>query len=191
MTILRELGMLMLFVTVLLDSACATPLRSIIQPTANNISAPRVLCMASPHWVGNGIAHKDCEAAIALFHRAEALKDPFKRFEFRAHGMPSSYGIGSIDTPRKYVFGTCAVVVTTLSSIPLAYLPPGADRSPYPPSDVEMFVAIGNAIMSVENVCIRHTRVLTGGGWLPLGQKNEALGVFIWSSSSYMNRLVK
>ena len=182
--------MLALIVIVILESACATPLHSIFLPTTSNISAPRVLCMSSPHWVGHGIVHQDCEAAIAFFHHAEALKDPYKRFEFRAHGLPSRYGIGSMDTPRKYVFGTCAVVVTTLSSIPLAYLPPGADHSPYPPSDIEMFVAIGNAMIHVENVCIKRTRVLTGGGWLPLGQKNEALGVFIWSSSSYMNRLL-
>lgn len=190
MTVLGELATLALFITVVLESACAIPLHPIFQPTASNLSAPLTLCMTSPHWVGDGIVREDCEVAIAFFHRAEALTDPYKRFEFRAHGVLPRYGIRSIETPRKYVFGTCAAVVTTLSSIPLAYLPPGADHSPYPPSDIEMFVAIGNAMKRVENVCIKDTRMMTGGGWVPLGQKNEALGVFIWSSSSYMNRLL-
>lgn len=170
--------------------ACAISLLSIYQPIASNFSTPPTRCVSSPHWVGNGIIEEDCLDAVVLFRRAEALKAPFQLFEFKTSGVPPRYGILGIDTPRKYVSRTCALVIATLASIPAAYLPPGADLKPYPPSDVETFVTLQNAMMRVETVCIRHSQLLTGGGWVPLGQKNQALGAFIWSSSSFMNRLL-
>ena len=175
----------------ILDSTWAIPLNPIFQPVAENLTASTTQCAASPLWVGSGIIHEHCLEAIAFFHRALTQKDTHQIFEFRSYHVPPHYGIPSIVTPSKYIFKSCAIVIATMSSIPAAYLPPGADQWPYPPSDVEMFATIQTAIMRVESVCIRYSPLLAGGGWLPVGQKNQALGVFIWSRDSFMNRMIQ
>ena len=181
---------ILIIALLVLDFTWTIPLIPMFQPVAENLTASPAQCMASPHWVGSGIYHQDCLEAIAFFHRALTQKDLDQIFEFRSHNAPPHYGLPSIVTPSKYIYGSCAIVIATLSSIPAAYLPPGADRSPYPPSDVETFIVIQSAILRVESVCVKYTPPLGGGGWLPVGQKNQALGLFIWSRDSYMNRMI-
>ena len=176
-------------VLLILDFTWAIPLNPIL--VAENLTASTTQCMTSPRWVGNGISHEHCLEAIAFFHRALTQKVLDQPFEFRSHSVPPHYGLPSILTPSKYIFKSCAIVITTLSSIPAAYLPPGADRWPYPPSDVETFATLRSAILRIEGVCVRYAPVLAGGGWLPVGQKNQALGLFIWSRDSFMNRVVQ
>ena len=178
-----------LIVLLILNITSAISLSSILQP--KNQTASSTQCVGSPHWVGSGIIHEHCLEAIAFFHRALTQKDTDQLFEFRSHSIPPHYGIPSILTPSKYTFRSCAVVIATLSSIPAPYLPPGADRWPYPPSDVENLTTFYSAVMRVEGVCIRYAPHLSEGGWLPAGQKNQALGLFIWSRNSFMNRLVQ
>ena len=175
----------------ILDFTWTIPLNPIFQPVAANLTASTTQCAASPLWVGSGIIYEHCLEAISFFHRALIQKDTHQIFEFRSYHVPPHYGIPSIVTPSKYIFKSCAIVIATMSSIPAAYLPPGADQWPYPPSDVETFATIQTAIMLVESVCIRYSPLLAGGGWLPVGQKNQALGVFIWSRDSFMNRMIQ
>ena len=186
MVIRRVIAVIVLLV---LDFTWAIPL---INPifVAQNLTGPPTRCVTSPHWVGNGILHEDCLEAMAFFHRAVSQKDIDQLFEFRRYSGSPHYGLSTVVTPSKYVFRSCAIVIATLSSIPAAYLPPGADGWPYPPSDVETFVAIQNAILRVEGVCVKYAPGLAAGGWLPVGQKNQALGLFIWSRDSFMNRIV-
>ena len=177
-----------LTVLLVLDFTWAIPLNSIFQPENLTFSATR--CVGSSNWMGSGIVHKDCLEAIAFFNRASTQKDLHQPFEFRDYNSPPHYGLPSVVTPSKYIFRSCAIVITPLSSIPAAYLPPGADLWPYPPSDVETFARLQSAIMSVENVCVKNSPLFAGGGWLPVGKKNQALGLFIWSRDSFMNRLI-
>lgn len=184
MIIRRVIAVIVLLV---LDFTWAIPLNPIF--VAENLTAT-TQCVTSPHWVGKGIIHEHCLEAISFFQRALTQKVPDQLFEFRSYSIPPHYGLPSIVTPSKYTFRSCAIVIATLSSIPAAYLPPGADRRPYPPSDIETFATLQSAILRIEGVCMRYAPALAGGGWLPVGQKNQALGLFIWSRDSLMNRVV-
>ena len=174
----------------IIQIAAATPLNSIFRPKKLNLSA-NAQCVRSPFWADKSIFHSDCEEALAFFGRHEANKDPYQPFEFLNRGTEKIYGYPGALSPRKYIYGTCAIVIATLSSFPAAMLPPAAAAlAPYPPSDVETFAFFEDAIVDINSACIMYDHGFFGG-WLAAGQKNTALGVFIWSPTSFMNRLIR
>ena len=169
--------------------AAANPLKPTYQPKKFNLSSS-AQCVHSPLWVGKGILYRDCMEALAFFDRHEANKNPYQLYEFLTRGTKEHYDYPAIPSPSKYVYGTCAIVITTLSSFPAAILPPGAaELVPYPPSDVETFAFFRDSLVDITSACIRYHLGLSGG-WLPAGRKNQALGIFIWSTSSFMNRFI-
>ena len=174
----------------IIQIAAATPLNSMFQPKKLNLSS-NAQCVRTPFWVDKGIFRSDCEEALAFFDRHEAKKDPYQPFEFLTRDTKRQYGYPGARSPRKYIYGTCAIVIATLSSFPAVVLPPAAAAlAPYPPSDVETFGFFEDAIGKINSACIMYDHGFFGG-WLAAGQKNEALGVFIWSPSSLMNRLIR
>ena len=179
----------MVIAVAIVQIVAATPLKPILQPENFNISS-NAQCVRSLLWIGQGIFHHDCEETLAFFDRHEANKNPEQLYEFYTRGTETQYGYPTARSPRKYVYGTCAIVIATLSSFPTALLPPdAAELAPYPPSDVETFAFFRDAIVDINAACIRYGGGFSGG-WLAAGWRNEALGIFIWSPSSFMNRFI-
>lgn len=181
--------LLVVLALAIIQTVVATALKPIFQPKKSNLSS-NAQCVPSPFWVDQGIFRDDCEEALAFFDRHEAYKNPYQLYEFSNRGTAKHYDYPNAHSPRKYVYGTCAIVIATLSSIPAVILPPAAaELAPYPPSDIETFAFIRDAIVDINSACTRYGHGFFGG-WLAAGRKNKALGIFIWSPSSFMNKFV-
>ena len=75
------------------------------------------------------------------------------------------YDLPTIDTPRKFISGSCALVITTLGSFSAASLPPGADLKPYPPSTVDIFASFHNGMLNIDILCSKYGGTRHSGGW--------------------------
>ncbi|KAL8793913.1 MAG: hypothetical protein Q9195_003532 [Heterodermia aff. obscurata] len=179
----------------LFHTALATPVVFPRQPSISNTTTSNRIetCTFIPHWVPNIVRYPDCLGALSIFHGAESTLPTTERYEFLARGSPRTTTLTPLQTPRKYRQKTCTIAVAMLSTFPMSFLPPGAERRVYEGSDVATLDELMGAATEVALDCVKEPRVRSRPtvGWTPRGTlSRRGIAVAVWESGSFIDRLI-
>lgn len=120
----------------------------------------------------------DCLPALRSFYSFDVVLKPNTPRDFSAHGVyppsPPSPGKGplsGIQTPRKYVSGSCTLGIMNLDvvtrRIGMSDLPGISRMYPWPESDTEKFRTMYEQASKILSGCLDHERV---PGWIQTGE---------------------
>ena len=127
----------------------------------------------------------DCLSAVQRLEDTDLKFFKSIELEFLAPGATRKSSLPSIRTPRKYTVGSCTLVIAMLSTLPPWSLPgKRRPRQPYAPSDKSRFSYLRSIGSWVDGTCLEGEHML---GWCATGE-NYDIGVFLWSTSSFMNK---
>ncbi|KAI4156742.1 MAG: hypothetical protein L6R39_001051 [Caloplaca ligustica] len=191
-----QLRSLFAFVCIMIiGTAFATPLEMPTQPAlpVSVGSNPRPLktCVGMTGWITDRIEPKDCRDALDLFRRAEGNKRGSQLFDFYAPGAKPKSTYLTLATPRKYAARTCTVTVAMVAGIPQGYRPPGVQFQHWQPNDLATLDGLRQAARAVVEDCVQRMEHKALAGWQPMGILAKSIGVFVWKTESFMDRLVQ
>lgn len=138
-------------------------------------------CTNSPAWFSNGFDHKDCKLALHQFLVVNVTRYEERSFEFLAPGAGPIHSIPTMPTPIRITSGSCAMVITMLSSFPGRL--PGVQPQTYRSADIASFRDIYWTAFSLMLACTDFRRL---PGWSATGGR-DSIGVFFWEAGSYVD----
>ena len=178
-------------------SVHATPLRPPLQPSVNlypsrfntsgQIGLP--VCTQSNRWIPHEVLYADCLLALDVLRRAEGAKSSTQPFEFLLPGAQKTTHLLPLLTPRKYTSKTCSITIVMLAIFPVQFLPPQAKKKWYNPTDIATLDEITMAAGRIAERCIKDNGETQAAGWEPVGREDQTIGVFVWESGSWMDRV--
>lgn len=144
-------------------------------------------CTDSPSWVGGGYDSEDCASALRLLFFTEVRQRPLVTYEFLTQHAIPSFTHPIIQTPRRYIHGSCTVAIAMLeifqgSGVILPDQPP---TLPTLVSDLSNWQGLWRSMVRVQWRCVRDGVM----GWDVAGNEG-GIGLFMWATGSWMDRSV-
>ncbi len=169
-------------------SLAITPALSLNALESNgSLSADPRRCTDSSSWMGEGYHAGDCAAAIHLLFQTEVRSAPLQIREFYAMGKTPSPGHPVVETPKRYVKGTCTVAVVMLEFFAEGgmNLPDQPQYLPVRGADLSTWQSVWGGVLRIQQRCGAQSTM----GWETAGFE-RGIGVFMWSTGSAMDRSV-
>lgn len=180
------LGLLLLYTFCILRLAHTIPSSTQSRRKPANLTLyGHAHCTDSRDWIGQGYFEADCVDAIAKLQHTDFSRHGEIAYEFLAPGARPVYGFPAVQTPKRYRSASCTVVIAMLKTFQPGLLPDEPPRLPYGYSDVTSFAELWSAVRAIDHLCVGPHR---GLGWAMEGHINHAIGIFLLSTASNMNR---
>ena len=146
----------------------------------------RERCTNSTQWVGRGYKPEDCASAIRLLftrNQQHLVQD----YDFLAHGEIPSSSHPVARTPKRYIQGTCTIAIIMLEFFTESgvKLPDQPETLPTRRSDITSWLAIWRAATRIWTRCGEDSVM----GW-QAGGHEEAIGLFMWTTGSGMDKSI-
>ncbi len=160
----------------------------VADPIGNFSSGPlKSRCTDSPHWMSGAYNADDCAFALRALFWIAVRRQPLEIYDFLAEGeIPSSlYPV--VETPKRFVNGTCTVAIVMLKFFDGAgvRLPDQPVSVPTPGSDIATWQALWAAATRIHSRCGGNSAM----GW-ETGGYEGGIGIFIWGTRSAIDRSV-
>jgi hypothetical protein len=166
---------------------CSPAMSLSITPAISFEVADPSRCTDSPHWMAGAYNADDCASALRLLFWIAVRRQPLEIYDFLAEGeIPrSSYPV--VETPRRFVKGTCTVAIVMLKFFDGAgvRLPDQPVSVPTPGSDIATWQSLWAAATRIHARCGGNSAM----GWETEGYEG-GIGIFIWGTRSAIDRSV-
>ncbi|KAL8924517.1 MAG: hypothetical protein Q9208_003992 [Pyrenodesmia sp. 3 TL-2023] len=142
-------------------------------------------CTGSFNWLSPKLNPLDCAAAIRKLWETDVVRYGNRELEFFGTRTRPRTGLRAMVTPRRYIAGTCTVVIAMLDIFPPSDLPE-PPRPPFWPSDITSFHELYQAATSVHLNCLTW---LKQAGYQQEGVA-DSIAVLLMATGSYEDRFI-